>query len=79
MAPVHGVTGADRDQAQPIDRAGRDGTIEMRREDPKTWSLTLGAGASLRITDRAPREGGPFYSCGGNLFFGLNPRRPPPR
>lgn len=51
-----------------------------RETVPRTWSLTLGTRARLRIANTAPLgvsgKGGPFYSCRGGLSFGLSP---PPR
>jgi hypothetical protein len=40
---------------------------------PKVWSLTVNTDVTIRIPNVAPGERGRFYSCYGNLSFGLSP------
>jgi hypothetical protein len=63
-----GFAGDARDDPQAAN-----GLCYDHETTPKAWALTLNTGATLRIPNGAPGEGGPFYSCHGSLFFGLSP------
>jgi hypothetical protein len=52
--------------------AAPDGPCQTRNITPSAWTITLSNGTALRITNHAPGNGGPFYTCQGSLTHGVD-------
>lgn len=68
LIATFGFAGDARD-----DPRARNGLCYSHETIPEVWALTLKGRYTLRIDNGAPGEGGPYFSCYGNLTVAFSP------